>query len=54
MSNIQQPQPAYTDTHPNITPDNRRVIFNSDRTGICQVYAALIPAGFLESLAKNE
>lgn len=42
----------YTHTHPYITPDNRHVIFNSDRTGICQVYAAVIPDGFLENLSS--
>lgn len=42
--------PQYTHAHPYITPDNRHVIFNSDRTGICQVYAAVIPNGFLENL----
>jgi hypothetical protein len=29
------------------------VIFNSDRTGICQVYAAEIPQGFLDKLAAT-
>lgn len=42
--------PQYTHTHPYITPDNRYVIFNSDQTGIPQVYAAVIPDGFLENL----
>jgi Tol biopolymer transport system component len=45
--------PQYTHTHPYITPDNRRVIFNSDRTGICQVYAADIPQSFLDALAAG-
>ena len=43
--------PQYTHTHPFITPGNRHVIYNSDRTGICQVYSALIPPGLLEKLA---
>jgi len=43
-------RPQYTHTHPYITPDNRHVIFNSDQTGICQVYAAVIPDGFLDNL----
>lgn len=46
--------PQYTHTHPYITPDNRRVIFNSDRTGICQVYAADIPQSFLDALAAGD
>jgi len=43
--------PQYTHTHPYITPGNARVIFNSDRTGIAQVYAARIPASLLGQLA---
>jgi hypothetical protein len=40
-----------THTHPYLTADNRYVIFNADPNyGIPQVYAAQIPAGFLESL----
>jgi hypothetical protein len=41
-----------THTHPYLTADNRHVIYNSDETGIPQVFAARIPAGFLESLAS--
>jgi hypothetical protein len=39
-----------THTHPYLTADNRYVIYNSDPAGIPQVYAAKLPAGFLESL----
>jgi len=42
--------PQYTHAHPYLTPDLRRAIFNSDRTGIGQVFAAEIPSGFLEQL----
>ncbi len=42
--------PQYTHTHPYITPGNHRVIFNSDRTGIPQVYAARIPTELLARL----
>jgi hypothetical protein len=42
--------PQYTHTHPYITPGNRHVIFNSDRTGIPQVYAAIVPPEFLAEL----
>jgi hypothetical protein len=41
-------QPSHA--HPYVTPGNRFVIFNSDRTGLPQVYAAEIPAGFLDAL----
>lgn len=50
-SNASGGSPQYTHTHPYITPGNKRVIFNSDRTGIPQVYAATIPE---EILAKLE
>lgn len=46
--------PQYTHTHPYITPGNRHVIFNSDRTGICQVYAASIPRELLEKLEQPD
>lgn len=36
--------------HPYITADNRRVVFNSDRTGVCQVHAARVSDEFLRSL----
>ncbi|MGQ9790669.1 MAG: hypothetical protein ACUVR7_08410 [Armatimonadota bacterium] len=42
--------PQHTHTHPYITPGNRYVIYNSDATGVTQVYAAEIPSGFLEDL----
>jgi Tol biopolymer transport system component len=44
--------PQYTHTHPYMTPGNHRVIFNSDRTGIPQVYAARIPEGLLARLEE--
>ncbi len=43
-------RPQYTHTHPYITPGNRYVIFNSDATGIAQVYAAEIAPRLLEDL----
>jgi Tol biopolymer transport system component len=46
-------RPQYTHTHPYITPNNRYVIFNSDQTGICQIYAAEIPDGFLDDLTAS-
>ncbi|NNE93237.1 MAG: hypothetical protein HKN23_16460, partial [Verrucomicrobiales bacterium] len=42
--------PQYTHSHPYITPGNRHVIYNSDRTGIAQVYAASIPEDLLAEL----
>jgi hypothetical protein len=46
--------PQYTHTHPYITPGNGHAIFNSDRTGICQVYAASIPKELLKQLETVE
>lgn len=42
--------PQHSHAHAYLTPDNRFVIYNSDRTGLCQVWGAEIPAGFLERL----
>jgi hypothetical protein len=42
--------PQYTHPHAFMTPDNRFVIFNSDRTGSAQVWAAELPPGFLAAL----
>lgn len=53
-TNTSSGSPQYTHTHPYITPGNRRVIFNSDRTGIPQVYAADIPEDFLAKLQSND
>ncbi|HVF10576.1 MAG TPA: hypothetical protein VNA16_07230, partial [Abditibacteriaceae bacterium] len=43
--------PQYSHPHAYLTPDNRRVIFNSDRTGLGQVWCADVPQGFLEALS---
>jgi len=43
-------RPQYTHPHPFFSPDNRYVIFNSDRTGLGQIYLAEVPEGFLEAL----
>jgi Tol biopolymer transport system component len=43
-------RPQYTHTHPFFSPDARHVLFNSDRTGLGQIYAATVPDGFLASL----
>ncbi len=43
-------RPQYSHPHPYFSPDSKWVIFNSDRTGVPQVYAATVPDGLLESL----
>ena len=40
----------YSHAHPYLTSENRHVVFNSDRTGLPQVYIASVPEGLLESL----
>ncbi|RLE73904.1 MAG: hypothetical protein DRJ56_08440 [Thermoprotei archaeon] len=40
----------YMHPHPYMTADNHWVIFNSDRTGVPQLYAASVPDDFLDSL----
>lgn len=45
-----QGRPQHTHAHPYMTPDNRHVIFNSNITGVWQVYAARIPNDFLNRL----
>lgn len=41
----------WSHAHPYMTADNKRVIFNSDRSGMPQVYAARVEPEFLENLA---
>ena len=53
-SRTRQGKPQYTHAHPYMTPDNRHVIFNSNVTGVTQVYAATVPAAFLEKLAPAQ
>ena len=43
-------RPQYTHAHPFFSPDGRHVLFNSDRTGLGQIYTATVPDGFLASL----
>jgi len=50
-SRTRQGKPQYTHAHPYLTPDNRHVIFNSNVTGVAQVYAATVPVAFLEDVA---
>lgn len=44
-----QGHPQWTHPHPFFSPDGKMVVFNSDRTGICQVYLAKITEEFLGS-----
>lgn len=43
---------AYYDSHPHayVTPDRRWVVFNSDRTGVQQIYCAEIPTEMITEL----
>lgn len=43
-------RPQYVHTHPFFSPDRRHVLFNSDRSGLGQIYVSTVPEGFLESL----
>jgi len=49
-SRTRQGRPQTSHAHPYMTPNNRHVIFNSNITGVAQVYAAQIPDGFLQKL----
>ncbi|MBI5095413.1 MAG: PD40 domain-containing protein [Candidatus Hydrogenedentes bacterium] len=44
--------PQTTHAHPQFSPDGRYVLFNSDRTGIAQMYLAEIPREFRNSLLQ--
>ncbi|MCC9077011.1 PD40 domain-containing protein [Litorilinea aerophila] len=43
-------RPQYTHPHPFFSPDRRRVFFNSDRTGLAQIYMAEIPESLWDEL----
>jgi len=43
-------RPQYTHPHPFFSPDLSHILFNSDRTGLAQIYAARVPPGFLDEL----
>ena len=45
--------PQYSHAHAYMTSDNSHVIFNSDHTGLGQVWAAEIPDGFLDAVEKG-
>ena len=44
---------GYTHPHPYLSPDCKWVIFNSDRTGTPHVFAARVPDGWLDELARE-
>ena len=45
---------AWTDSHPHayISPDRQWVVFNSDRTGVQQIYCAAIPEAVIAGLEE--
>jgi len=45
--------PQWTHAHPRMAPDARYVVFDSDATGICQVYLAFVPDEFKAELRKG-
>lgn len=49
---VQVYAPQHTHPHPSFSPDNRYVVFTSDRTGFAQVYEAELPAALLEGIQK--
>ncbi|MDW8321637.1 MAG: oligogalacturonate lyase family protein [Armatimonadota bacterium] len=49
-----QGHPQWTHPHPQFSPDGRVVLFNSDRTGICQIYLAFIPDDLRERVRAGE
>lgn len=38
--------PQHTHPHPNFSPDGRRIVFTSDRTGHAQIYEVVLPESF--------
>ena len=44
--------PQYAHPHPAFSPDAKTVLFNSDRTGLAQIFCARLPEGLLESLER--
>ena len=43
-------RPPETHPHPRFTPQKPKVVFNSDRSGLAQIYMVEIPEGLLEEL----
>ena len=49
-----QGHPQWTHPHPQFSPDGRVVLFNSDRTGICQIYLAFVPDDLRERVRTGQ
>ncbi|MEM1552833.1 MAG: oligogalacturonate lyase family protein [Candidatus Bathyarchaeia archaeon] len=49
-----QGHPQWTHPHPQFSPNGRYVLFNSDRTGICQIYLAEIPDDLRERIKSGK
>lgn len=49
-----QGHPQWTHPHPQFSPDGRHVVFNSDRTGICQIYIAAVPDELRERVRSGQ
>jgi oligogalacturonide lyase len=49
-----QGHPQWTHPHPQFSPDGRFVLFNSDRTGICQIYLAHVPDELRERVRTGQ
>ena len=45
--------PQHTHPHPSFSPDNRYIVYTSDRTGFAQVYEAEIPDSILERIQNG-
>ena len=45
---VQVYAPQHTHPHPCFSPDGRRVVFSSDRTGHTQVYECVVDESWLE------
>ena len=45
--------PQWTHPHPSFSPDGELVLFNSDRTGVAQIYLATIPGEMREELNQG-
>jgi hypothetical protein len=46
--------PQWAHVHPAFSPDGNKVVYTSDRTGICQVYVADVPKEFKDRLATPQ
>jgi hypothetical protein len=49
-----QGHPQWTHPHPQFSPDGSMVLFNSDRTGICQIYLAFLPDDLRERVRTGQ